>query len=176
MADVGMVPFEVSQHTSKSENEDQLPKSKRFKTFKRKKKISKEEERAIKLDRRVRRHAGYIYRQGEDDDRSIYFIRDGHIELFVEPEDDESEDGCTSIVITKGDYFGQMCLSWLKEPSEHFRMHSARAITDAKLYMLNRSALLELEVSACPSSTDKDEHPYKDSPNTRVHRHFTRRS
>ena len=136
-----MLPFTVLPH--KSTDEDELPESPPATTaFGFKKHMTEEERRAHTLERRVRLHAGCVYRQGEDDDRSIYFIRDGVIELY------QGNNQGGSVRLGKGDCFGQMCLSWLKEPSECLRMHSARAITESSLYLLNRSALLELEVSA----------------------------
>jgi CRP-like cAMP-binding protein len=107
--------------------------------------LTKDEIKAQRLDERVRLRTGYIFKQGEDDDRSIYFIREGTIELF---EEDLSGKGVvSSIKLGRGDCFGQMCLSWLKSESEHYRLHSARALTDCSLYLLNRSALLDLDVS-----------------------------
>ena len=107
-----------------------------------KKQMTEEERRVQKLERRVRLHAGCVYRQGQDDDRSIYFIREGMIELYQ-----ENNQG-RSVRLGKGDCFGQMCLAWLNEPRECLRLHSARAITECSLYMLNRSALVDLQVSA----------------------------
>lgn len=138
-----MLPFTVLPHMSTAEDENELPDSlATFTTFGFKKEMTEEAHRAHNLERRVRLHAGYVYRQGVDDDRSIYFVRDGVIELCQE----NNQGG--SVRLGKGDCFGQMCLAWLKEPSECLRMHSARAITECSLYLLNRSALLELEVIA----------------------------
>ena len=139
-----MLPIHVLPHRVDSEDEDQMREQESetaIGAFGFKKHMSEDDRRAHKLDRRVRRHAGYIYRQAEDDDRTIYFIREGVIELFQE------NDPGRSIMLGNGDGFGQMCLSWLKEPSEQLRTHSARAVTETSLYMLNRSALLDLEVS-----------------------------
>lgn len=108
---------------------------------------TKEELKAKMLDIRVALHTGYVYKQGEDDDRSIYFIRDGTMELLQE--DPETHEVTSSILLSRGECFGQMCISWLNDEVESPRLFSARAVTDCSLFMLNHSALLQLQ-ELCP--------------------------
>ena len=115
--------------------------------------MTKEELKAKRLlDERVVMHTGYVFKQGEDDDRSIYFIVDGTIELLQE--DPETGDTVSAITLGRGDCFGQMCLSWLNDQFDHPRLHSARAVTDCSLYMLNRFALIDLQ-EQCPSAVER---------------------
>ena len=96
-----------------------------------------------------------------DDDRSIYIIADGYVDVKKKEKYTE-EDGTQQtrydtkgqviyqpevLRLVAGDCFGESCLLYIDDDAEYRRNYSAIAATDVTLYMLNRVAINALKES-----------------------------
>lgn len=106
------------------------------------------------------RDPGCIFAEDVDDDRTIYIIQEGYVDILrlrkvTGPDGTErvqvNEQGHPDYVeeqamrLQPGDCFGQSCLFYLRDDAEYTRNYSAIAATDCKLLMLNRAAIDELK-------------------------------
>jgi CRP-like cAMP-binding protein len=108
---------------------------------------------------RQSREVGVIFDEDVDDDRSIYIIMEGYVDI-KKKERAYQDDGTWTfqldvagnvvykenphVRLHKGDCFGESCLLYLDDNAEYKRNYSAVAATDVKLFMLNRTAINNL--------------------------------
>lgn len=102
------------------------------------KKVAYKEER--------QREEGVIFQEGIDDDRSIYIVQEGLVDITLS-EDPESGQEVRARLQT-GDCFGESCLLYIDDDAKYVRNYSAYAATDCKLLMLNREAIKSLPHAA----------------------------
>ena len=124
-------------------------------------------ERALALVRetliyeeRPLREPGCIFAEDLDDDRTIYIIQEGYVDIVrlrkfvgIDGTEHVQVDECgrpeyveeQAMRLQPGDCFGQSCLFYLRDDAEYTRNYSALAATDCKLLMLNRAAISELK-------------------------------
>lgn len=86
------------------------------------------------------RDDGMIFEEGVDDDRSIYLIREGIVDIKQKGRKEH-------LRLVEGDCFGQSCLIYIDDDASYTRNFTAHAATDCLLYMLNRSAIHKLAES-----------------------------
>jgi CRP-like cAMP-binding protein len=98
-------------------------------------------------EKRVR-EKGTIFQEGVDDDRSIYIIVEGTVDIFYE------KDRHKILRLEQGDCFGESCLLYLDQETPYTRNYSAVAAKDSLLLMLNRTAIEELKAN-CPEAFQK---------------------
>ena len=106
-----------------------------------------------------RREEGIIFEEDVDDDRSIYIITEGHVDIKKKQRAYQDDGTWTCVLddnghvvynenphvrLNPGDCFGESCLLYLDDDAEYKRNYSAIAATDVKLFMLNRVAINHL--------------------------------
>ncbi len=112
--------------------------------------------------RQLPREEGVIFEEDRDDDRSIYMIEEGYVDIKKKKKAHQSDGTWTCIFdeddhivydehphvrLKPGDCFGESCLLYLDDDAEYKRNFSAVAATDVKLFMLNRVSINNLRES-----------------------------
>jgi CRP-like cAMP-binding protein len=104
-------------------------------------------QKKVAYDEAKKREEGVIFEEGVDDDRSIYIVQEGMVDITQKDPKDPTKPPKTARLL-KGDCFGESCLLYIDDDAKYSRNYSAFAATDCNLLMLNREAINSLPDAA----------------------------